>query len=199
MHAFVCVNSVIFFCSRFYFYTLKCLFAALFLVIFVFFILLSNLNFFAQSHTEHTAQHSIHTHTVATLLILPALTMAGVTVQRNSICQQALICYSFYCYCAILLEIHGSFFSSDCFFFFFIFHWICGGFYVVFFLLLLICYLERKKNDTETRSILSTFLCCCLLVCLSLCVASMGYFQTFCAVLSCLMIDINKATINFLA
>lgn len=59
------LTRLFFFCSRFYFYTLKCLFAALFLVIFVFFILLSNLNFFAQSHTEHTVQHraqlSIHT------------------------------------------------------------------------------------------------------------------------------------------
>lgn len=55
------------------------------------------------------------------------LTMAGVTVQRNSICQQALICDSFYCYCAILLEFNIFVSLSPCCFVlhFFLF---CFGF-----------------------------------------------------------------------
>lgn len=72
------------------------------------FILLSNLNL--HSHIPRYSAGSLNLFLSLTLFLHS--TMAGVTLQRNSICQQALICYSFYCYCAILLEFSCFFHSA---------------------------------------------------------------------------------------
>lgn len=66
------------------------------------FILLSNLNF-AQSQFVHCSFWRAETEFIRLLRLL-ALTIAGVTVQRNLANERALICHSFYSYCAISLE-----------------------------------------------------------------------------------------------